>query len=158
VIVLRVNKHIPATAKTLTEVRSLIEKKLARNRAKVEARQLGKALLNANQNLAEQDQLIKANQLQWQAVTSATRDADAALITINEMAFNLPRVGAEVGRSLVDGDYVIVRLKKINDGHLNPLDKEQVASITQQIEANYGMMDYDLYVNSLMSKAQIVKH
>lgn len=158
VIVLRVNKHIPATAKTLTEVRSLIEKKLARNRAKVEARQLGKALLNANQNVAEQDQLIKSNQLQWQTVTAATRDADASLITINEMAFNLPRVGAEVGRSLVDGDYVIVRLKKINDGQLNPLDKEQVASITQQIEANYGMMDYDLYVNSLMNKAQIVKH
>ncbi len=158
VIVLRVNKHIPATAKTLADVRPLIEEKLARNKAKIEARQLGKALLNANQNPTEQDQLIKSNQLQWQAISAATRDADKALVTINEMAFNLPRVGAEVGRSLVDGDYVIVHLKKINDGQANLLDKEQIASITQQIEANYGMMDYDLYVSELMKQAKIVKH
>jgi peptidyl-prolyl cis-trans isomerase D len=49
-------------------------------------------------------------------------------------------------------------LKKINDGQLNALDKEQVASIKQQIEASYGMTDYDLYVGDLMRKAKIVKH
>jgi peptidyl-prolyl cis-trans isomerase D len=157
VVVLRVNKHIAATEKTLIEVRPLIEEKLAKIRAKGDARQLGKTLLNANQNLAEQDKLIKDNQLQWQAVTVATRDAEAALVTINEMAFNLPRVGAEVGRSLVDGDYVIVHLKRINDGQLSKLDKEQMASVSQQIEANYGMMDYDLYISELMSKSKIVK-
>ncbi len=157
VIVLRVNKHITATEKTLAEVRLLIEEKLAKIRAKGDARKLGKTLLNANQNLTEQAQLIKDNHLQWQVVASSSRDADAAMVTINEMAFNLPRVGAEVGRSLVDGDYVIVHLKKINDGKLSNLDKEQTASVAQQIEANYGMMDYDLYVSELMNKAKIVK-
>lgn len=157
VIVLRVNKHITATEKTLVEVRSLIEEKLAKIRAKGDARKLGKTLLNANQNITEQAQLIKDNHLQWQVVATATRDADAALVTINEMAFNLPRVGAEVGRSLVDGDYVIVHLKKINDGKLSNLDKEQTASVAQQIEANFGMMDYDLYVSELMKKAKIAK-
>lgn len=158
VVVLRLHKHIQATEKSLAEVHSIIEEKLAKLRAKGDARKLGKALLNANQNPVEQEQLVKDNQLQWQSIKSGSRDTDASMVTINEMAFNLPRVGAEVGRSLVDGDYVIVRLKKINDGHLNVLDKEQVASITQQIEANYGMMDYDLYISGLMAKAQIVKH
>jgi peptidyl-prolyl cis-trans isomerase D len=67
-------------------------------------------------------------------------------------------MNAEEGRSLDNGDYVIVRLKSINDGNVDVLDKEQVASITQQIEASYGMMDYDLYVSDLMSHAQVVKH
>ena len=74
------------------------------------------------------------------------------------MAFNVPRVGEKAGLSLVDGDYVIVSLTAINDGNVAALDKEQINSITQQIEAKYGVMDYELYVNDLMSHAKIVRH
>lgn len=158
VVVLRVNKHIPATAKTLAEVKPLIVEKLAREQAKKEARQLGKALLNAVSNPAEHEALMQKNQLQWKPITAAGRDADLAPVAINEMAFGLPRVGTTVGRSLVGGDYVIVHLKKVNDGSSTLLDKEQEASITQQIEANYGMMDYDLYVRDLLKKANVVRH
>ena len=77
---------------------------------------------------------------------------------VNDLAFGLARVDAKVGHSLANGDYVIVQLKQINDGTLRKQDKEQVASITQQIETNYGMMDYDLYVNDLRNKATIVRH
>ncbi len=158
VVVLRVNKHLPAAEKTLAEVKPVIEGKLAMNKAKAQAKQLGQALLSLNQKPLEQDKLITENNLQWSQVTAAARDADATPGKINEMAFGLDRVGAKVGRSLVGGDYVLVHLKKINDGKLSALDKEQVASITQQIEANYGMMDYDLYVSDLRNKAHIVKH
>ena len=155
VIVLRLNKHLPSVEKTLAEVTPLIEHKLALLKAKADARQLGKQVLAANRNPLEQDKLITENNMQWTHVALAARDAEGA---INDMAFNLARVEAEAGRSLPNGDYVLVHLKKINDGALNPLDKEQVASITQQIEANYGMMDYDLYVSDLRNKAAIVQH
>ena len=158
VIVLRVNQHIPATEKTLADVRSEIVEKLALKDAKTQSTQLGKSLLRVHQNAMEQDKLINENQLHWKAVTAATRDMDEALRVVNGMAFKLPQVGAAVGRSLANGDYVIVHLKKVSDGQLNTLDKEQVASIKQQIEANYGMTDYDLYVADLMRKAKIVKH
>jgi peptidyl-prolyl cis-trans isomerase D len=158
VIVLRVNKHLPATEKTLAEVSAVIAEKLALNKAKIVARQLGKELLNAHQKVVEQDKLINQNNLKWHTVTEASRESEPASQAINDMAFSIARVGAEIGRSLVTGDYVIVHLKKINDGQINKLDKEQVASIAQQIEANYGMMDYDLYVSHLMSKAKIKKH
>ncbi len=158
IIVLRVNQHIPATEKTLADVRSEIVEKLSVQKAREETKQLGKALLKVHQNLLAQDKLIKDNQLHWKAVTAATRDMDEALRVINEMAFKLPQVNSAVGRSLANGDYVIVQLKKISDGQLNALDKEQVASIKQQIEANYGMTDYDLYVRELMRKAKIVKY
>ena len=158
VVVLRVNNHIASVEKTLAEVKSVIIEKLSMNKAKANAKQLGKELLSVTQNLAEQEKIISEHHLQWQVVTEATRDSDAASVVVNELAFDLPRVGAQGGRSLVNGDYVLVHLKKINDGQLNTVDKEQVASITQQIEASYGMMDYDLYVSDLLSKAKIVKH
>lgn len=158
VVVLRVNKHLPATEKTLAEVVPVIKEKLALNQAKAEAKQLGKNLLSEAHKPQEQEKLIIESKLQWKKVTVAARDTEQTVEAINNMAFGLAKLGAEVGRSLVSGDYVIVRLQKINDGTLNTLDKEQVASITQQIEANYGMMDYDLYVSDLRSKAQIIKH
>lgn len=157
-IVLRVNKHFPAAEKGLAEVKPVIEQKLTLEKAKADARKLGKELLSANQKPEEQNKLITENNLQWSTVAAASRDTEAAAETINQMAFSLARVGTEQGRSLVSGDYVIVHLKKINEGKLDNLDKEQVASITQQIETNYGMMDYDLYLSDLMSKAKIVKH
>ena len=157
VVVLRVNKHIPAAERTLAEVKSLIEQKLALKMAKIEARQLGKQILKASE-VAQDDKILNSAYLQWKSVSGATRDADATLAAINEMAFSLPRVGASVGKSFSNGEYTIVHLKKINDGNVDLLDKEQVASITQQIEANYGTMDYDLYVSDLMSNAKIVKH
>ncbi len=158
VIVLRVNKHLPAVESTLDEVKPVILEKLALSKAKEEARQLGKVLLGANQQLNEQNKLMDESKLHWLVISEAARDSDKSAEAINSMAFNLALVDAEEGRSLDNGDYVIVHLKKINDGKLATHDKEQVASITQQIEANFGMMDYDLYLNNLMSKATIVKH
>lgn len=158
VIVLRVREHVSAKEIPLVQVRPLIIETIAKNKAREEARKLGKILLASNQNSETQEQLMKDNHLQWNLVTAATRETDEALQLMNEMAFKLPTIGAEVGRSLASGDYLIIRLKTINDGQLNTLDKEQIASIKQQIEANYGMMDYDLYVGELMHKAKILKH
>jgi peptidyl-prolyl cis-trans isomerase D len=38
------------------------------------------------------------------------------------------------------------------------LDQEQEDSLSQQIESSYGMMDYDLYVSSLLSHSEIKKN
>jgi peptidyl-prolyl cis-trans isomerase D len=158
VVVLRVNKHIPATSKTLVDVKLLIAEKLARKKAEAEAKQLGQELLKSHATQSAEEKLTGVDQLQWHDVKLAARDSDTPTASINELAFKIPQVGKKAGLSLVDGDYVVVHLKKINDGKLELLDKEQVASATQQIEANYGLMDYDLYVNGLMNRAKIVRH
>ncbi len=72
--------------------------------------------------------------------------------------FNILKPENRDGVSLPNGDYVVVRLKQINEGQLSSLDKEQQSSLIQQIEASYGIMDYDLYVNALVNKAKIVKN
>lgn len=160
VLVLRVNKHLPATTKALVDVKLLIAEKLAHKKAEVEAKQFGLTLLNAQRERVQREKFLADSQLQWHDVNQAGRDIDAAIVptAINELAFNLPRPDAMIGQSLIDGDYAIVRLKKINDGKLELLDKEQTASIKQQIETSEGLMDYDLYINNLMSHAKIVRH
>ncbi|MDI9817910.1 MULTISPECIES: SurA N-terminal domain-containing protein [unclassified Legionella] len=159
VIVLRVNQRIPAAEKSLVEVRDYISRKLAIQEAEKQARQLGTDFLATRENAVDsQEKLLRAKQLQWQEVIQATRDTDKVDVAINDLAFSLARTSSSDGRSLTNGDYVIVRLKKINDGQFKLLDKEQQASIAQQIEANYGLMDYDLYVKNLLAGAKIDKH
>lgn len=157
VVVLRVNRHFPTVQKPLVEVRADIVNKLAQAKAKAEARKLGKAILALSQEPKGQEVLLDNNHLQWKSVIASTRDADEATEAVNEMVFNLARIGSEAGHSLVGGDYVIVHLEKINDGSIDKLDKEQLASITQQIEANHGMTDYDLYIGYLMNQAKVIK-
>jgi peptidyl-prolyl cis-trans isomerase D len=153
VVVLRVNKHIPTQKKTLDEVKTTIRQKLALEKAAAQAQDLGNALLKANPE--QQQKILKEHNLSWTLVTKAPRETELAPETVNELAFDLARAGATAGDKMDNGDFVVVQLKKINDGALESLDKEQLASITQQIEASYGVMDYDLFVNSQMAKAKI---
>ncbi|OCH96965.1 peptidylprolyl isomerase [Legionella jamestowniensis] len=158
VIVLRVDQHIPAAEKPLTDVKNYIATKLAKKEAEQQAQKLGATFLSSKITPESQEKLLETNQIQWHQVEQATRETDKADAEINDLAFSLARTNSEVGRSIKNGDFVIVRLKKINDGQFKLLDKEQQASIAQQIESSYGVMDYDLYVNSLLSKAKIDRH
>lgn len=159
VIVLRVNKHVPSADKPLAEVSDLIVDKLALKQAETKAKNLGKSLLTTGAaDKATSVPAVDEKNLVWHKVADATRDSDKTDAMINDLAFSLARPDSLDGRKLMNGDYVIVRLKKINNGHYKTLDKEQQASIAQQIEASYGLMDYDLYVNSLVASAKIVKN
>lgn len=158
VIVLRVNKHLPATEQSLSEVKEQIVEKLTRQNASVKAKELGTMLL-ANKGSSEVDeQLLAKHKLSWKQVEQATRETDKTDALINDLAFSLPKKDNQSGKILENGDFVVVRLKKINDGNLNTLDKEQQASIAQQIETSYGLMDYDLYMSNLVRSAKIEKN
>ena len=142
----------------MVDVKLLIAKKLAKKQAEAEARQLGEMLV-AYKKFPEKSQqhLMIAPHLAWNRVDNAARDAADVPAGVNELAFSLPAVGSRSGRTLIGGDFVVVELKQVHPGDIRLLDPEQVASITQQIEANYGMMDYDLYIHHLMSKAKVSK-
>ncbi|MGQ3890246.1 SurA N-terminal domain-containing protein [Legionella sp. CNM-1927-20] len=157
VVVLRVDRHIPSTKKSLAEVKEAIINKLALQRAEKKAQELGSSLLVENKSNNLNSQPLEAKQFVWHEVAQATRDTDKADTMINDLAFSLPKPDSKEGRRLINGDYVIVRLKKINDGQYSSLDKEQRSSLAQQIEASYGLMEYDLYINNLVKRAKIEK-
>lgn len=155
VIVLRVNKHIPAAIKPLDEVQAIIADKLTKENAAIKAKELGLALL---QNKPEAMGFIAEHKLGWQALKDLPRDSDKVDPLINDLGYSLAKSGNRDGRALANGDYALVHLKAINAGDLNHLDKEQKSSIAQQIEASFGMMDYDLYLGQLIKQAKIEKN
>lgn len=157
VVVIRVADHQLAKEQPLSAVEKQIHTILTRQTAEEKAKELGASLLNPVEDKA-QSELIAANHLQWKSVKNSSRDNDKENTEINDLAFNLPHPENREGVTLANGDFVVVRLKHINNGRLSALDKEHRDSLVQQIESNYGMMDYDLYVNSLVSKAQVVRH
>ncbi|CAM2802962.1 SurA N-terminal domain-containing protein [Legionella worsleiensis] len=154
VVVVRVNQHIPSRKQQLSEVRSEIEKFIRKHEADNKAKQIGMNLLSPVDD-EQQKQIIAANKLEWKSVTDSSRDSGKADSLINDLAFNVQKPESRDGIILNNGDYVVVKLKGINDGKLSTLDKEQRDSLIQQIEASYGLMDYDLYVNNLLKQAEI---
>lgn len=157
IVVLRVNQHINAKEKPLSEVKDYISQQLMKVAAEENAKNLGLELLSDKDDDKAREKLVQTHQLKWQKIEKATRDTEAEDPAINDLAFSLAKENNQNGRRLSNGDYVIVRLLAIHDGQLEKLDKEQQASLIQQIEASSGLMDYDLYVNSLLARAKIEK-
>jgi peptidyl-prolyl cis-trans isomerase D len=158
VVVLRLGQHVPASKQALVDVKLLIAKKLAKKQAQAEARKLGEMLVAYRKFPdGQKNPMSVASNLAWKKVEHAARDAADVPAGVNELAFSLPSVGTRSGRTLVGGDFVVVELNQINPGNISLLDPEQISSITQQIESNFGMMDYDLYIQHMMSQAQIKK-
>lgn len=156
VIVLRVNKHIPAKKRSLAEVTSQIKAKLEKKRAMAKAFQIGQKLLKSEQYFTAIQK--KYPSLTWKTVKDAPRDYNTSLSEVNELAFSLAQVNQVQGRKLSDGNYILVKLQAINDGDISKLDPEQKAALRQQLESNFGVMDYDLYVAGLMKKAEITRN
>ncbi|MCW8399954.1 SurA N-terminal domain-containing protein [Legionella sp. PATHC038] len=157
VVVIRVDQHWAEKEQPLEAVQDQISKILTKKIAESKAKEMGVSLLNPVEDKKQQE-LIRSNKLSWKSVVKSTRDNDKVDTDINDMAFNLLRPESRNGLVMPNGDYVVVRLKQIHDGKLSTLDREQQDSLVQQIEASYGMMDYDLYVKSLINRAQIVRH
>lgn len=156
VVVIRIGQHMPAKKQTFAEVKDQIERKLIQQRSQAMAKELGSNFFNSTEN-SKQLELINNYQLKWLPVTQASRESDQSTSQLNDLAFTLLKPGSRNGMTLSNGDYVVLRLKRIDVGRLGSLDKEQRDSLDQQIAASLGMTDYDLYVNQLMSKAKIEK-
>ncbi len=148
-VVLRVKQHIPAALQAISQVRNVIDSVLVGQKASLVAQDFGKNLIASTPK-----SLPKS--VHWKPVMAASRDSELTDPQINELAFSVGELGAYESISLQNGDFALVRLSKITDGHLDTEDKEQMRNLTQQLEASYGLMDYDLYIAQLMSQAKIV--
>lgn len=159
VVVVRVRKHIEKREKTLSEVQSQIKEALMHDKAESRAEALGQTLQSNKQGAFMDEALLLKHHLTWKSATQATRDSSLAPAEINDLAFTLPRAGSRAGLALSnDEGYVVVELNDISNGTLSMLDSEQMQSISQQLAANYGTVDYDLYTSSLLEQAKIVRH
>lgn len=153
VIVLRIKQHIPIQQKKLEDIQSRIRSQLIKERSIDEAKKFGTLLLS--KQISDEGALLKNYQLIWKPVINASRDSENIDPQINELAFGLAKPTESTGKTLSNGDFIVVKLKTIHNGQYNDLDSEQQESLIQQIQASYGTMEYDLYINGLVATSKI---
>lgn len=159
VVVLRVHKRLPSSQMSLSVVKDEIGNMLLEKKSRIACENFGKKILDENKGLSFEENIkLGINSFGWKKIINNGRDSYSTSSDINDLAFAITEVGDKLGKLLDNGDYVIVSLQKITDGNLSALDKEQIASITQQLDSSYGLMDYNLYINSLMNKAKVIRN
>lgn len=158
VVVVRIAKHIPASEKTLPEVKDAITSLLVKRQAEVEAKHFGETLIHLKNNPDKEKQLLDEHHLKWQIEQKAARNSKSIPDSVNHLAFQSARLASPMGDSLPNGDFVIIRLSRIHDGKLRDLTSEEIARLRQNIESSHGVVDYDLYQKALLSQASITRY
>jgi peptidyl-prolyl cis-trans isomerase D len=157
VIVLRVKDNISSKVAELSEVSNEIKSKILKEKAQKLALDFGNKIISKNLNL--NPKVVNGDhEYVLNKVISAQRDYNTVEQEVNDLAFSLTLKNNKAGVFVNNSDYIIVELQKINDGNYNTLDKEQLFSITQQLESGYGLKDYNLYINEKLALAKVVVH
>lgn len=166
-IVLRVKKHSPESFMSFDTVKATVNDALIQEKLAAQARLYGESqikILNESgeQGLKVLDEIQKKHGLNWQAQDNVKRDDEKMNPVILDTLFAMPLLSNKAlnwqGVSLKNGDYVLLNLLKVNHGSLDDLDQEEQNVLKDEIEATFGIIDYDLYVEGLMKKADIVEN
>ena len=158
VVVVRMLKHAPASVLPLATVSASIKATLqqveAQKLAKAEADQL-MALVRNHQATAAQ---MKAHGWQWVNAKAVGRYSTSVNGSILNAAFQLARPSKEPSINVFDlasHDVAVVQLLAISEAKDATLAPIQQRVMAEQIASGYAQLDYQLYVNGVMSKASI---
>jgi peptidyl-prolyl cis-trans isomerase D len=158
VIVLRVKTHSPATLLPLSSVEKQITDKLKTAEIESKADQTAKEIQQKLQSGASVTDISKQYGLTWKSVGYIGRHATKIDQAILDAAFGMPKPqdGKKVyaATKITDG-YAIIALSGVKAGNPNS-SKEQYQVFGEQIQNAQGLLEYDLYKQSLINRAKIV--
>ena len=156
VVVIRVKSHIASALLPLNSISKQIEEKLKTTEAEQLAQKSAKELISELQ-AGQADPLTVANknQLTWKQTGFIGRYATKVDFAILDLAFRLPHdVKKPVyGIARLPNGYAIVMVKAVKQGTVP--DKKQNAIFAEQVQNSEGLLEYELYKQSQMSKAKI---
>ncbi|WP_350017075.1 SurA N-terminal domain-containing protein [Rhodanobacter sp. IGA1.0] len=157
-LVLHVDQHVPAAAKPLAEVRAdVLQKILDERMAAVEKKQADEALARLHKGEA-MDAVAKSLGATVTTVSEAVRHAQvpAPLLTraflMPHPADNKPQFAAV---DMLDGNYALLAVDKVQDGDLTKLLPEQRESLRQQMAQAYGYEAARELIDHLKAKTEI---
>ena len=157
-VVIHVDKHVPAAAKPLAEVRAdVLQKILDQRMAAVEKKQADEALARLHKGEA-MDAVAKSLGATITTVNEAVRHAQmpAPLLT---QAFLLPHPVADKPQfaavDMLDGSYALLAVDKVQDGDLSKLLPEQREMLRQQMAQAYGYEATRELIDHLKTKTEI---
>jgi peptidyl-prolyl cis-trans isomerase D len=162
VVVLRVKSHIPASVKSVKEVKPFIIKQLQHKTAAKQANQLGTEIIQAIKHGQSLQQVAQKHQLELQTANNIARHDARINPAILSAVFRIaPPTKSEDttidGLMLPSGDYVVIALFRVSAGEKQKLTTAQLQIFQETAANNLGSLEYQLYVNGLMQKAKIKK-
>ncbi len=157
-VVIHVDKHVPAAARPLTEVRADVQKKILDERiAALEKKQADEALTRLRKGEA-MPAMATSLGATITSVSEAVRHSEvpAPLLT---QAFLLPHPVADKAQfaavDMRDGTFALLAVDKVQSGDLSKVPPEQRESLRQQMAQAYGSETTRELVELLKAKAEI---
>ncbi len=152
--------HIKPELKPLTQVSGEIKDLLTSQKAAEKASQEGRELVKALKENKSIETELKSLGVSFVEESKVTRDSDKVNTPINNIAFMLRKPESNkrrvVGHYLPElKAYVVVWLKGVTPGKVSTLDADTRANLLKQLEASFGLRDYDYYLKSLMKNTKV---
>jgi peptidyl-prolyl cis-trans isomerase D len=160
-IVLRIKQHKPAVLLPFSEVQKVIVEKLKRETAQKESQAMGeKIILQLNQGKSP-EQVAAQEKLTWKTANSIGRYGEQAPSALIKLVFKMPRPKAGKfavsGFKTPTGDYAVLVLNAVHDGDSVKSTNGERRVYREELENNFGQLDYSLYAHGLLNSANIVK-
>lgn len=159
-VVLRLNKHIPADALPFDQVQEKIQEKLIVKQAKAKAQEQGEALVERLRAGESPQTVFVAEEITWNEKGFYSRDSrDGITPEILAAAYELPQPQSDnptfSGQPLETGDYAIVGLYAVRNQEWDKLDEKARQSLTKEIEGIHSEIAYQGFIGQIKSDADI---
>ncbi|GFZ99543.1 SurA N-terminal domain-containing protein [Dyella caseinilytica] len=158
-VVVRLDKHVPASPKPVAEVHDAIVQKILDQRIADAAKQKAEVLaqrLNKGEDMAT---LAKAEHADVQTITQAQRVQQGAPQPILDQAFVTPHPAdgksqyADV--SMGNGAYAVLAVDKVEGGDLSKLTEDDRRQLYRQMMQAYGGVETQGFIDMLKAKSKI---
>ncbi len=158
-VVVRVDKHVPAAARPLAEVRDQVRQKILAERIAAETLKSADALLARLQKGEDMQAVATGAAATVQAVPNAIRMQQGVAPEVLEQAFLLPHPAdgkPQFARvSTADGNYALVAVDKVQEGDLSKITFEQRDALRAQMAQAYGILATQAFIDALKAKTDI---
>lgn len=158
-VVVRVDKHLPAAARPLAEVKDQVRQKILDERAAAEEQKRADALLARLQKGDDMSAVAASANASVQTVADAVRMQQGVAPEVLEQAFLLPRPAAGKAQfarvALQNGSYALVAVDKVQEGDLSKVTAEQRTTLRGQMAQAYGILATQGYIDALKAKTEI---
>lgn len=156
-MVLRVKSHLPQALLPLASVSSQIQGRLQAEQMKNRLQQLADEIYQKLQKGAQESQVAQEYKLSWSQVGFIGRYSNKVASAILDKGFQLPRPqtknGASYGVVQLPNGYAVIFLHGVRDGVIK--DQKQFSLFAEQIQNSEGLLEYELYKQSVIQKAKV---
>ncbi|SRR5579883_220024 len=154
-IVLRIKNHTPASLKPLESVRADIINTLKSAAIEEKTAKLATEINQKLQSGENPTDLAKQYQLSWKSLGFIGRQSNKANPAIVVAAFEAPRPDPKPTYAMTktENGYAVIALKGVRTGSVT--NENQYHVYGEQIQNTQGLMEYELYKQSLIKQAKI---